>query len=60
MKKFIAFLLVASGLLVTGCTKTEVPPQNYDPELWMQNHPRAEVAYTDYFTGSYIVQTNQG
>jgi hypothetical protein len=60
MKKIAVFLLAASGLLMASCTKTDVVPENYDPEQWMQTHQRAEVAYTDYFSGNYIVQTSQG
>jgi outer membrane biogenesis lipoprotein LolB len=60
MKKIAAFVLVISSLLAVGCTKSDLPPENYDPEQWMQTHQRAEVAYTDYFSGNYIVQTSQG
>jgi hypothetical protein len=60
MKKISALLLGATALLVMGCTKTDLPAQDYDPDQWMQTHQRAEVAYTDYFTGNYIVQSSQG
>lgn len=60
MKKIAVFLLLSGSLLATGCTKSDVPPENYDPETWMQTRRRAEVAYTDYFSGNYIVQTSQG
>jgi outer membrane biogenesis lipoprotein LolB len=60
MKKIAAFAIVISSLLAVGCTKTDLPPENYDPEQWMQTHQRAEVAYTDYFSGNYIVHTSQG
>ncbi len=60
MKKIAAFFLVTVGLMAVGCTKSDVPPESYDPATWMQTHQRAEVAYTDYFSGNYIVQTSQG
>lgn len=60
MKKIAAFVFVLSSLLAVGCTKSDLPPENYDPEQWMQTHQRGEVAYVDYFSGNYIVQTSQG
>jgi hypothetical protein len=60
MRKIAVFVMVISSLLFVGCTKSDVAPENYDPEQWMQTHQRGEVAYTDYFSGNYIVQTSQG
>lgn len=60
MKKIAAFILISLGLLAGGCTKTDIPPESYDPNVWMQTRQRGEVAYTDYFSGNYIVQTSQG
>ena len=45
---------------MVSCSKTDLPPEQLDPNEWMQTHQRAEVAYTDYFSGNYIVQTQQG
>jgi hypothetical protein len=60
MNKIAAFVLLAGSLLMVGCTKSDLPEQQMDPEQWMQTHQRAQVAYTDYFTGNYIVQSSQG
>jgi hypothetical protein len=60
MKNFTALLLVAISFLVMSCSKTDLPPENLDPGAWMRTHEAGEVAYTDYFTGNYIVQTHQG
>jgi hypothetical protein len=56
----VGLLFLFGTVLLSGCTKTDLPPQNLDPNEWMQTHERAEVAYTDYFSGNYIVQTRQG
>lgn len=60
MKQIAVLFWVTATMLATGCTKEDMPPENYDPGQWMQTHQRGEVAYTDYFSGNYIVQTSQG
>lgn len=56
MKQLYTFLVPAL-LLFTACTKETFNP---DPELWMQTHERGVIAYVDYFTGNYIVDTYNG
>lgn len=60
MKRIGLLTLSLFSLLVIGCTKTDLPPQHLDPDEWMQTHQRGEIAYTDFFSGNYIVQTRQG
>ena len=60
MSRLAVYISVAVSLLFSACTKTDLPPQNLDPNEWMQTHQRAEVTYDDYFSGNYIVQTPQG
>lgn len=60
MSKRLGVFIVVTTVFLAGCTKTDLPPQNLDPNEWMQTHQRAEVAYADYFSGNYIVQTPQG
>lgn len=60
MKKFTAFLLVTASLLVVGCSKADLPAQQIDPEQFMQTNQQAQVSYTDFFAGNYIIQTNNG
>lgn len=59
MKKlyFIVPLLV---LLFAACSKRDYIPAQNNPRDWMRTHEEAIVAYVDYSTGNYVVETYQG
>jgi hypothetical protein len=59
MKKILFFTFLASTLFM-GCSKQVQRPVNINPEKWMQTHEEGRVAFTDYFNGNYIVETNRG
>lgn len=59
MKK-IYILIALSSLLITSCTKRDYIPLEEDPAHWMRTHDDGIVAYVDYSTGNYIVETYQG
>lgn len=58
--KLFYFLLIASSLVLSSCTKQVIVPDNIDVNEWMRTHEQGEVAYVDYYTGNYIVGTNRG
>jgi hypothetical protein len=59
MKKlYVLFALTA--ILLTACTKKDYVPVQVDPTAWMRSHDQGIVAYVDYSTGNYIVETNEG
>lgn len=61
MKKLYLLLFVsASVLLLSSCSKTVLRPGDLDPNEWMATHDRGIVAYVDYFSGNYIVETRNG
>ena len=59
MKK-IYLLLILSGLILSGCSKRVHYEDDIDPDYWMRTHEKGIVAYVDYFSGNYIVDTNNG
>jgi hypothetical protein len=61
MKKiYLLTGLVALLTLFSSCTKQILDPNQYDPNEWMRTHERGVVAYVDYFSGNYIVETFRG
>jgi hypothetical protein len=59
MKKLYLILLI-TGVVLAGCSKRDYIPADPDPEYWMRTHDKATVAYVDYTTGNYIVDTYSG
>ena len=59
MKKLYV-LIAVSALLFSACTKRDYIPAQVDPAQWMQTHDKGIVAYVDYSTGNYIVETYEG
>jgi hypothetical protein len=59
MKK-LYLLLILSGVILAGCSKRAYHDDDIDPDYWMRTHEKATVAYVDYFTGNYIVDTYNG
>ncbi len=46
--------------MLAGCTKEVIVPVEGDAYQWMRTHEKGTVAYVDYYTGNYIVQTSRG
>lgn len=46
--------------MVCGCGKNGHAALNTNRDEWMASHQRALVAYSDSFSGNYIIQTPQG
>ncbi|MBC8032950.1 MAG: hypothetical protein H7Y03_02310 [Chitinophagaceae bacterium] len=59
MKK-LYLLLVLFVVTLTSCTKEVIVPVGDDVYTWMQTHDKGTVAYVDYYTGNYIVETFRG
>jgi hypothetical protein len=59
MKK-LYLLLILSGVILAGCSKRIHYEDDIDPDYWMRTHEKGVVAYVDYFSGNYIVDTNNG
>jgi hypothetical protein len=58
MKKL--YLLPLVFILFAACTKRDYIPVEVDPGEWTRSHDRGVVAYVDYETGNYIVDTYDG
>jgi hypothetical protein len=59
MKKF--YLLTALvALLFTACSKSDYIPAEVNPNDWMRSHDEGIVAYVDFYTGNYIIETYEG
>jgi outer membrane biogenesis lipoprotein LolB len=59
MKKFL-FLFLIPLLALASCSKQVETPVNIDVNEWMQTHESGRVAYVDFSSGNYIVETNSG
>lgn len=59
MKK-IYLLAPFFALLLVACSKRDYIPVETNPREWMRTHDRGVVAYVDYSTGNYIVETYNG
>jgi hypothetical protein len=59
MKKYY-ILIALVAFLFTSCTKRDYVPVEVDPSHWMNTHDEGIVAYVDYATGNYIVETFEG
>ena len=59
MKK-LYFLIPLLVILLAACSKRDYVPAQVDPRDWMRTHEHGIVAYVDYSTGNYIVETNSG
>jgi hypothetical protein len=54
-------LLAVAVLFLAGCTKRDyVIPDEIDIHEWMRSRDEGIVAYVDYFTGNYVVDTYNG
>ena len=59
MKK-LYFLTPLLIVLLTACTKRDYVPVEVDPYDWMRSHDEDIVAYVDYYSGNYIIETYEG
>ena len=59
MKK-LYLLLIVTGVVLASCSKSDYYDRGPDPDYWMRTHEKGTVAYVDYFTGNYIVDTYNG
>jgi hypothetical protein len=59
MKK-LYLMLILSAVVLAGCSKRVYIEDDIDPDYWMRTHQKGTVAYVDYFTGNYIVDTHNG
>jgi hypothetical protein len=59
MKK-LYFLVVLSAIFLTACSKRDYIPVEVDVREWMRTHDEGVVAYVDFSTGNYIVETYNG
>src|SRR4051812_44975492 len=59
MKK-IYLLIPVFAILLTACTKTDYISPRSDADEWMRTHDHGLVAYVDYPSGNYIVETSYG
>ncbi|MHA4845357.1 hypothetical protein ACX0G7_14390 [Flavitalea antarctica] len=59
MKK-LYLLLILSGLVLAGCSKRVHYDDTIDPDYWMRTHEKGVVAFVDYYSGNYILDTNNG
>ena len=46
--------------MLASCTKTDLLPANIDVNEFMRTRESGTVAYVDYYTGNYIVDTYRG
>ena len=58
--KNLLLILTTSMLLFTSCSKRDYVTENLDGYEFMRYRDKGIVAYVDYFTGNYIVDTYQG
>jgi hypothetical protein len=58
--KSLYIILAVSTLIFTGCTKRDYIPTQIDEQQWMRTHEEGTVAYVDYYSGNYIVETYDG
>jgi hypothetical protein len=59
MKK-LYILLPIFALMLAACSKRDYIPAQVNPRDWMRTHEHGVVAYVDYTTGNYIVETQSG
>ena len=59
MKK-LYLLVPIFALLLTACTKRDYIPAEVNVREWMRTHDHGVVAFVDYSTGNYIVETYNG
>ena len=59
MKK-LYFLIPLLVVFLAACSKRDYVPVEVNPRDWMRTHEHGIVAYVDYSTGNYIVETNSG
>ncbi len=59
MKRFYLIPL-CFVLFLAACSKRDYVPREVDPYDWMRTHDEAVVAYVDFYTGNYIVETYNG
>lgn len=59
MKK-IYILTALLAVLFTACSKRDYVPVEVNPNDWMRNHDEGIVAYVDYYSGNYIIETYEG
>ena len=59
MKK-LYLLVPIFALLMLSCSKRDYIGTEIDVREWMRTHDRGVVAYVDYGTGNYIVETLNG
>ncbi len=58
--KRIYLLGFLSVILLTACSKSGYFPPADNVDDWMRTHEKGIVAYVDYYTGNYIVETYNG
>ena len=59
MKKlYVLTALIA--VLFTACSKRDYVPVEVNPTDWMRSHDEGVVAYVDYYSGNYIIETYEG
>lgn len=59
MKRFYLLLLLPVVLLA-ACSKRDYIPSDIDEYEWMRTHEKGLVAYVDYYSGNYIIETFRG
>lgn len=59
MKKLFIFLPLLA-LLLAACSKKDYIPLEVNVNEWMRTHDHGIVAYVDYETGNYIVESFSG
>jgi hypothetical protein len=59
MKK-LYLLLALTVILFSACTKRDYIPVQTNPAEWMRSHEEGVIAYVDFSTGNYIVETYEG
>lgn len=59
MKKFY-ILIPVLALFIASCTKRDYVPSDISEQEWMRTHDYGAVAYVDFSTGNYIVETHNG
>ena len=59
MKK-LYFLIPLFALVFVACTKKDYVPGPVNVNEWMRTHDHGVVAYVDYASGYYVVETYNG
>lgn len=55
------FSLAIVTVLFSACSKRDYyVPNDLNEQEWMQTHERGVVAYVDFYTGNYIIETTRG